>query len=277
MSEQRPNARTAERLEVRSADGTRIAVWVEGDGAPFVLVHGSLRDHRIFKPLVAELRGTVTTFALDRRGFGASGDAAGYGIEREFDDVAAVIDVVAARCGAPVALFGHSYGAGCAMGGATRSDHVAHLVLYEPGLGIPYPPGWIEANQARLAAGEAEAVIVAVLRDILGMTDGDIDATRAAGGWSELLAAGTTVLREARVEDSWVYRPGALSGLRAPTLFLAGSDTPPAVADCTKAAAAAIPGAHVTVLEGHGHLAFQDDPALVAAIVRQFMASGRIG
>jgi pimeloyl-ACP methyl ester carboxylesterase len=71
------------RFDVRSADGTPLAVWVDGHGPPLVLVHGSLCDHTAFDPLVAELCGAMTTYSVDRRGFGASGDAAGYAIERE--------------------------------------------------------------------------------------------------------------------------------------------------------------------------------------------------
>jgi pimeloyl-ACP methyl ester carboxylesterase len=97
---------TKTRLDVQSADGTSLAVWVEGRGPPLVLVHGSLCDHTRFDPLVAELRGGATTFAMDRRGFGASGDAAGYSIEREFEDVAAVVDAVAARAPAGRSRYG---------------------------------------------------------------------------------------------------------------------------------------------------------------------------
>ena len=64
----------AERSEVRSGDGGSIAVWVEGDGPPLVLVHGSVSDHTVFAPLVGELRDEFTIFAMDRRGFGASRD-----------------------------------------------------------------------------------------------------------------------------------------------------------------------------------------------------------
>jgi pimeloyl-ACP methyl ester carboxylesterase len=128
------------RFDVRSADGTPLAVWADGEGPALVLVHGSMCDHSAFDPLVAELRDDMATYAMDRRGFGASGDAAGYAIEREFEDVAAVVAAVAARAGGPVALWGHSYGAGCAMGGAALTGDVHRLVLYEPGLGIPYPP-----------------------------------------------------------------------------------------------------------------------------------------
>ena len=87
---------TANRFEVRSGDGTPIAVWVEGTGPALVMVHGSIADHTTFEPFVAELRHHLTTFAMDRRGFGASGDTADYSIERDFDDVAAAVDAVAA-------------------------------------------------------------------------------------------------------------------------------------------------------------------------------------
>jgi pimeloyl-ACP methyl ester carboxylesterase len=197
---------TAEATVTRalSRDGTAIAYWTTGEGPPLVLAHGSMCDHTAFDPLVAELRDAMTTFAMDRRGFGASGDAAGYALEREFEDVAAVVEAVAARTGGPVALWGHSYGAGCAMGGAALTDAVHRLVLYEPELGIPYPAGSIEEVEAALTAGDAES---------------------------------HPVLREA-----------------------------------TDRALAAIPGARVEVLEGHAHLAYRSDPAMVAAVIREFVS-----
>ena len=78
------------RFDVASRDGTSIAVWVDGEGQPLVMVHGSLQDHTASGALVDELRADTTTFALDRRGLGASGDRHEYAIEREFEDVAAV-------------------------------------------------------------------------------------------------------------------------------------------------------------------------------------------
>ena len=112
---------------------------------------------------MAELREGLTTFAVDRRGFGASRDADGYAIEREFEDVAAVVEAVAAASGGPVAVFGHSYGAGVAMGGAALTGDVQQLVLYEPGLGIDYPPGAIEEIEAAVAAGDLETAALLVL------------------------------------------------------------------------------------------------------------------
>jgi pimeloyl-ACP methyl ester carboxylesterase len=263
---------------VRSTDGTTIKVWVQGEGPPIVLVHGSLRDHTIFEPLIAHLLSRMTTYAIDRRGFGGSEDRDGYTIEQEFKDVAAVADAVAARAGAVTALWGHSYGAGCAMGAAALTGNVSRVILYEPGLGIAYPPGWLEANEKALAAGDAEAVIRAVLIDILEMTEDDVETRRSTPEWAGYLGAAATVLREARTEHTWVYRPGALDGVRAPTLVLVGTETAPALMQSTLRAVAAIPGARVHVLGGHGHLACLTDPALIASIITQFVgAAGDAG
>jgi pimeloyl-ACP methyl ester carboxylesterase len=261
----------ARRFEVRSADGTSLAVWAAGQGPPLVLVHGSLCDHTHFDPLVAELREHMTTFSMDRRGFGASGDAADYHIEREFEDVAAVAEAVADRAGEPVALFGHSYGAGCAMGGTARTRDVHRLVLYEPGLGIAYPAGSIEAIEAAVAAGDMEAAIVAVLVGILELSEEDVGALRASPRWPVLLASTPTVPRECRAEDSWVYQPGQFDSITAPTLLLGGSESPPVLTKAIRQAAAAIPGARIRTLKGHGHLAHKTDPAMVAALIRQFI------
>jgi pimeloyl-ACP methyl ester carboxylesterase len=215
----------------------------------------------------------MTTYAIDRRGFGASGDGDGYAIEREFEDAAAVVDAIAARTG-PVALWGHSYGAGCAMGAATLTGNVSHLILYEPGLGIAYPPGWLETHEEALAAGDSEKVIRAVLTDILEMSEDDVEARRATPQWPAYLKAAATVLREARTEHTWVYQPGAFDRIDAPTLVLVGTETAPALMRSTLRAVAAIPGARTHVLEGHGHLACMTDPGLIASIVTECAGIG---
>lgn len=273
----RPSAATkgnrgaARRFDVRSLEGTSLAVWVEGSGPPLVLVHGSMADHTTFDPFVAVLRDRWTTYSMDRRGFGASEDTGAYSIEREFEDVAAVVDAIAARTGGPVVLWGHSYGANCAMGGAARTRSVHHLVLYEPSLGLTYPAGSIERIEHALAAGDHEAAVIAVLVDILEVTDDELDAFRSNSLWPTRLAAAPTIPRECRAEASWVYRPGQFDGVTARTLFLTGSDSVPVVARATHEAMAAIPDARVRVLDGHGHFAHKTDPTMVSAIINDFV------
>lgn len=263
----------ADSFQVRSSDGIPLAVWVGGDGPPMVLVHGSFGDHAGWAVPVGALNKHFTTFAMDRRGFGESGDGAEYSIERDFDDVAAVVGAVTARCGEPVALWGHSYGANCAMGGASISPDVHHLVLYEPSLGLSYPAGAIEAAEAALEAGDRETAVVRMLFDVLEMSHQEIDELRSSPRWAQLLAGAHTAPRECRVEEAWVYEPGQFDGLDAPTLLLSGSQSPSSVIEATQRAANAIPDSRIHVLEGHGHFAHRTDPALVVSIIQDFLSS----
>ncbi len=96
---------------------------------------------------------------------------------------------------------------------------------------------------------------------------------KAGPEWKARIATAPTVPREARAEENWVYRPGQFDRITVPTLLLSGSDSPPDLKKATDDAAAAIPHARVHVLDGHAHIAHRTDPALVAAIVREFLAS----
>lgn len=273
MNDTRTSEGTTGRLDVQSRDGTSLAVWVDGEGPAVVLVHGCPSEHSTFDPLVHELRAHVTTYAMDRRGSGASGDTAPYAIEREFEDVVAVVDVVAARTGGPVALWGHSYGCNPAMGGAALTSNVGHLVLYEPSFGLRYPPGAIDAIEQAVAVRDPERAIRAALVDTGVMTDEDFEVFKASPRWSKLVASAPTLPRECRVEDGWVYQAGQFDAITAPILMLTGSETDPALAECTQRAAAVIPNAEIRVLDGHGHFAYKTDPAMVAAIICDFLST----
>ena len=73
--------------------------------------------------------------------------------------------------------------------------------------------------------------------------------------------------------DGWVYRPGQFGRITAQTLLLSGSESTPAIKRATDAAAAAIAGARIHVLDGHAHVAHRTHPAMAAALVREFIAS----
>lgn len=260
----------AQHLEVRAADGTPIAVRVRGSGPPLVLVHGSIADHTTFAGFVDVLQEHFTTYALDRRGFGDTPDTPDHRIEQDFDDVAAVVAAAADRAGAPVTLFGHSYGAGCALGAAAHSARIGHLVVYEPGLGITYPPGAIERIEALLAAGNPEGAVLAVLVEVLDVAQEDIDTFRASPYWPRRIAAAGTIPRECRVEEQWTD-DGVFEAITARTLFLTGGDSVPEIVAATRRAAASVPGSRVAVIDGHGHFAHRADPELVCGMIRAFV------
>src|SRR5262245_45064037 len=114
---------------VKSADGTPIAVFISGTGRPLVVVPGTTSDHTNWRLVLTLLERQVAVHAVDRRGRGASGDGAEYTIEKEYADVAAVVDAAAARYGSPVDLLGHSYGGMVAFGAATLTTHIRKLLL----------------------------------------------------------------------------------------------------------------------------------------------------
>src|SRR5438270_592473 len=105
-----------------------IATTRTGHGPPLVLVHGTTADHTRWAPLLPVLDELFTVHAVDRRGRGASGDDPDHAIEREFEDVAAVVDAIAE----PVHLLGHSYGAICALE-AAHAAIATSVVVVLPG------------------------------------------------------------------------------------------------------------------------------------------------
>ncbi len=260
-------------FRVSSRDGTAIAVWVGGAGPPIVLVHGSFTDHTAWAATLPELRRHFSTYAVDRRGYGASGDGEGYGIAREFEDLAEVVASVAERSEALVTVWGHSFGANCAMGGAALSSYRATSSSTSRVLGLSYPPGAIDAAHEALRRGDNEGVVQCLLFDILEMTDEDVTAIKTGPRWPLILDGARTVVREARVEQGWVYESGQFETITAPTLFISGNDSTDSVMAATKRAAAAIPGSRIQVLDGHGHFAHRTHPGLVVDLIRDFVSS----
>src|SRR5712691_8303653 len=113
---------------VRSSDGTAIAYERYGDGPPLILVVGAFNERSTGAPLAHYLAPHHTVYIYDRRGRGESGDSAPYAIEREIEDLHALIGAA----GGSAAVFGFSSGALLAAKAAARGLAVAKLVLYEP-------------------------------------------------------------------------------------------------------------------------------------------------
>ena len=137
---------------VPSRDGTSIGYAVSGSGPPLVLVHGTTGAHWSFALLAPHLEDRFTVCAVDRRGRGGSGDTTEYSIEREFEDVAAVVDALPE----PAGVFGHSYGATVALGAARLGAEPGKLVLYEPSPGHRRPGRGGRRLESLVAEGTAK-------------------------------------------------------------------------------------------------------------------------
>src|SRR5918993_539313 len=118
---------------VHSADRTPIAFAQSGDGQPVILVSSALADRRDAGKLARLLAHRFTVINYDRRGRGASGDAANYAVEREVEDIAALID----HAGGSASMFGSSSGALLALRAAASGLNITRLALYEPPLPVP--------------------------------------------------------------------------------------------------------------------------------------------
>ena len=141
---------SADPTKVVSEDGTPIAVWRSGAGPPLVLIHGAAADHNRWAPVLPALEERFAVFAVDRRGRGRSGDAADYALEREYEDVVAVVE----SAGAEVSVLGHSYGGICALEAALLTDAIRALVLYEPPMGyLKSPPHVVDRLHTLLEEG----------------------------------------------------------------------------------------------------------------------------
>src|SRR5258708_37507822 len=102
--------------KVISKDGTPIAFDQSGEGPPIILVVGAFNTSSTGAPLAAQLSKHFTVFNYDRRGRGASGDTVSYSIEREIEDIDALITVA----GESASVFGYSSGAILALMAAAR-------------------------------------------------------------------------------------------------------------------------------------------------------------
>jgi pimeloyl-ACP methyl ester carboxylesterase len=262
------------RSTVRSADGTEIAWFTRGAGPPLVMVHGGGGDHTRWGPLLPLLEPHVTVHAMDRRGRGASGDHPDYRLEREFEDVAAVVDAVAEAADGPVPVYGHSYGGLCAFGAATLTASIDRLVLYEgwppvdPAAFAP-PPGSLDRIDALLATGEREAALEAVLTEVAGITDEEVRRYREQPSWQARIAAVEAFPREERAFGDHPFDPEVAATIAVPTLLLTGTRSPDWYPEAPTVAAA-LPDARLIELPGQGHAADIVAPDLIAEALLAF-------
>lgn len=199
---------------VASADGTPIAYRATGTGEPIVFVHGAATSGADWLFVQGFLRDRFTVVTMDRRGRGESGDAAAFAIEREAEDVLAVLDAVGAEL-----LVGHSYGAMCSVNAAALTDRLRRVVLYEPPLGLRLEDA--EALDRIVAAGDLEGALAAFLTGA-GVRPDELEVIRSSAAWPVLLTAVPALPRELMAIATWQYPAGPLE---VPVLFVLGGET----------------------------------------------------
>jgi len=255
---------------ITSKDGTVIAFARSGAGPPLVLVHGTTADHGRWKPVLPQLEAHFTVYAVDRRGRGGSGDTPRYAIEREFDDISAVVEGI----GEPALLLGHSYGAVCALETSLRTRNLRKLVLYEPPIrtsGSLFPPGSVERLQALIDAGNPDAAVSAFFRETVRAPEEEIRLLRSLPNWPARVAAAHTIPREMRINDEYRFEPARFSAMRVPTLLLLGGSSPSKFRDAVETVRAALPDARVAVMPGQQHAAMNTAPDLFLQEVLSFL------
>jgi pimeloyl-ACP methyl ester carboxylesterase len=271
-----------------SPDGTNLAWFRTGraGASPLLLIHGATADHTTFRVVGPLFAATHGVFAMDRRGRGASGDqAAGtpYAIEREYQDVAAVLDAIAAETGRPVDVVGHSYGGRVALGAAPRTPNMRRLVVYES---APAPEGMsferpelVERLRALEAAGDQAGLLRTFMTEVVGLTTDELAAFEANPVWPIRVAAAHTILRELTAEAG-DGDPAATKRLaravRIPVLQLLGGESRDVFAAGTAALDEVLPDGRVVVLPGQKHAAHHGEPARFVAEVDAFLGEGSV-
>jgi len=241
-----------------------------------VLVHGTTGDHTTFRVLGPILAGRFTVHSIDRRGRGASGDRLPYSIVREFEDVAAVVDAIAAESGGPVDVFGHSFGGRCGLGAALLTPNLRRLVVYE---GAPPPPGMpfersdlVSRLETLLAAGRRRELVLTFLAEVVGLGPDELAAFEASPVWEARLAAADTIPRElAAAAEAPEAGLDALGRVAIPVLLVVGGDSRPVFRAGTDALAARLPDARVVVIPGQRHAAHHDAADRLAEEVVRFL------
>jgi pimeloyl-ACP methyl ester carboxylesterase len=258
---------------IRSSDGTLIAYQRSGQGTPLVLVHGATADHTRWAPVLPIFEQSFTVYAVDRRGRGGSGDAEPYAVEREFEDIVAVVNSIAE----PVFLLGHSNGAIFCLEAACRTTHARKLVLYEPPIPIPtgielYPSEMLSRIQALLDGGDREGALTTFMRDVVHVPPHEIEILRSAPNWSARVAAAYTIPREMGGVNEYVFESTRFRNLRTPTLLLLGEESPAFMKRAIEAVHAALSESQVRIMAGQQHAAINTAPEVFTREVVEFLA-----
>jgi alpha-beta hydrolase superfamily lysophospholipase len=250
---------------VTSTDGTAIAYDVRGDGPPVVLVGGAFNDRHSPADLAETLSTRYTAVTYDRRGRGDSGDTAPYAVNREIEDLAAVIAAV----GSPARLYGNSSGGVLAMRAAAAGVPVERLAILEPpfrGDGArPLPERYRETLVQLTVDGRHGDAVEYFLTRAVGLPPEAVERTRRSPAWPALQRMAPTLVYDTDVTGDGGLPVALLAEVVTPTLVLASASSAPWLRAAASAVAAALAHGEYRSLAGAFHSLPPDvlTPALV--------------
>lgn len=233
---------------VQSLDGTTIAFDRSGRGPALVLVVGAFCDRSSTESLAAGLDPRYTVYEYDRRGRGDSNEKGPYSIEREVEDLAALVEAA----GGSAFVFGHSSGAALALEAAARGIRMEGLVAYEP----PYVEGAtteLAARLTELVASGRRAEVTERFLALVGTPPEALAHIAAGPGWEHMQSFANTLPYEIALCNDGSAPLDRLARITTPTLALAGGMSPDWARDAARVIAATVPGAESRVLEGQDH------------------------
>lgn len=241
---------------VMSKDGTPIAFDQSGQGPALILVAGALTTRAAWSPLAARLAPHFSVFAYDRRGRGESGDTAPYAVEREVED----LDALITEAGGSAFVFGHSSGAALALDAAVQlGEKVTKLAMYE----APYN----DESEAKLAwrayiqqltellAADRRGDAIALWMTFIGTPADQVEAMRHTPIWPTFEALAPTLAYDHTAllgKDRSVPIERAAQVL-VPTLVMNGGASFPFMYETARTLSQAMPHAQLSTLEGQGH------------------------
>jgi pimeloyl-ACP methyl ester carboxylesterase len=253
---------------IASADGTPIAIECAGAGPSLLIVHGGTGDRTRWTPLFPLLASKFRVCAMDRRAHGASGDTLPYGLQKEVEDVVAV---VAAQPG-PVFVLGHSFGAVCAFEAAFRTTKIAGLALYEAPVRVGDHSAILARMEAMMRSGDREGALTTFMREIVMISADEVAAMKARPSWAGLLATVETSVRQDRALSQYRFDPARARTITVPTLLMAGSRTAsPEVKQSIDSLRQTLPHHTLRIFEGQEHNAMDTIPQEFAATVSSFL------
>lgn len=260
---------------VTSNDGTTIAFDRSGGGPPVILVGGALSDRTAAARLAALLAPRFTVISYDRRGRGDSGDTPPYAVDREIEDLAALIDAA----GGDAFVFGHSSGAALALHAAAAGIAIPRLALYEPPFSVDdsrvaLPADYGSHLDELIASGRRGDAVEYFMTVAVAAPPELVAGMRHSPGWPAMEAMAHTITYDnAVMGDTMRGSPAPLrrfAAVQAPTLVMDGGASPAWLQNAARALASVLPDAQHRTLEGQTH---GFDPAVLAPVLVEFFGT----